>query len=170
MTLAATGRAAAGAAALAALLGAGCGEPARLDVPRAEASIAERLAETFDVEVDGVSCPERVEVAAGRAFTCRATVAGSPLTVVVEQADGTGRLAVEPRAAVLVRDRVEGDIATVLADRFAREGATVRCPGPEVRVEEPAATFTCEATDGDEERTVEVRVRDARGALAYTLR
>ena len=46
----------------------------------------------------------------------------------------------------------------------------VTCEGPAVRIEEPEATFTCEAVDGDETKEVEVRVRDARGALAYTLR
>ncbi|QYG93865.1 DUF4333 domain-containing protein [Iamia sp. SCSIO 61187] len=149
---------------------AGCGKPAVLDVDRSEVRIRERLAETYDVTVDTVTCPDEVEVEEGATFTCRAEVGDGRVEVDVRQTDGEGTLEVEARAAILSTPRVEADIAATLADRFARDDVTVTCDGPAVRIEEPEATFACEAVDGDETREVEVRVRDARGALAYTLR
>lgn len=152
-----------------ALLGAGCGRPAELDVGQAEARIATSLADTFEIEVDEVTCPEDVEVEAEATFTCSARVGGETLEVEVRQTDDEGALRVEPTRAVLVTARVEADIAEVLADRFARDDVEVSCPGGPQRFEAPDATFTCEAVDGDESKAVEVRVRDARGALTYTL-
>jgi len=155
-------------AAVAALLGA-CGQPATLDDDRTEASIRSRLADTYGVSVGSVSCPDDIEVADGARFRCRATVAGGAVEVDVRQTDGDGALAVEPTRAVLVTDRVADDIVEVLADRFDRDDATVTCEGPAVRVERVGASFRCLAADGDEARVVEVRVRDVRGALTYTL-
>lgn len=154
-----------------ALLGAAaCGKPAVLDGPRSEDRIAERLAEAYDVEVGSVGCPDEIEVEEGATFLCTARIGEDRVEVDVEQTDGEGTLEVTSRAAILSTPRVEEDIATTLADRFERDDVTVTCDGPEVRIEEPEATFTCEAVDGDETKQVEVRVRDARGALAYTLR
>jgi hypothetical protein len=157
----------AGLAVLAALPA--CGEPAVLDGPRSEARIAERLAEAYDVEVGRVTCPEDIEVEAGATTTCTAQVGEGSVDIAVRQTDGEGALEVEAAAALLSTPRVEDDIATTLADRFARDDVEVTCPGPAVRIEEAEATFTCEAVDGDEVKDVEVRVRDTRGALAYTL-
>lgn len=151
------------------LLGA-CGKPAVLDGPRSEERIAERLGEAYDVEIRSVTCPEDVHVEEGATFTCTARVGEGDVEVEVRQSDGEGTLEVEARAAILSTSRIEQDIATTLADRFAREDVEVTCGGPAVRIEEPDATFPCEAVDGDEAKEVEVRVRDTRGALAYTLR
>lgn len=148
---------------------AGCGKPAVLDVPRSEERIGESLAETYDVEVGRVSCPDEVEVEEGARFACTATVGDQEVDVDVRQADDDGTLEVASRQAILSTPRVEADIAETLADRFARDDVVVTCEGPEVRIEEPDATFTCEAVDGEETKPVDVRVRDARGALAYTL-
>lgn len=156
--------------ALVAVAAGACGKPAVLDGPRSEDRIAERLAEAYDVEVRSVSCPDDVEVEEGATFPCTARIGDGRVEVDVRQTDGEGTLEVASRAAILSTPRVEEDIATTLADRFARDDVTVTCEGPEVRIEEPDATFTCEAVDGDETKVVEVRVRDARGALAYTLR
>ncbi len=159
------------AAVAAAALGAsGCGSPAVLDGPRSEERIAERLAEAYEVEVRSVTCPDDVEVEEGATFPCTARIGDERVEVDVRQSDGEGTLEVASRAAILSTPRVEEDIASTLADRFERDEVTVTCEGPEVRIEEPEATFTCEAVDGDEAKLVEVRVRDARGALAYTLR
>lgn len=150
---------------------AACGSPARLDGPKAEARIGERLAATYDVEVDAVSCPDDVEVDAGGAFTCEASIGeAGTVSVDVHQTDDEGTLEVESRRAIISTARVEADIAATLADRFERDEVEVTCEGPAVRLEAPDATFTCEAVDGDESKQVDVRVRDARGALAYTLR
>lgn len=148
----------------------GCGQPAVLDGPRSEARIQERLAEAYGVEVGAVTCPEDVEVEDGGTFACTARVGDGRVEVAVRQTDGEGTLEVEAAAAILSTPAVEDDIATTLADRFSRDEVEVTCPGPAVRIEEPDATFTCEAVDGDETKQVDVRVRDARGALAYTLR
>lgn len=148
----------------------GCGKPAVLDVERSEVRIRERLAETYDVTVDAVACPDEVEVEEGATFTCRADVGDGQVEVDVRQTDGDGTLEVEARAAILSTPRVEADIAATLGDRFARDEVTVTCEGPALRIEVPEATFACQAVDGDETREVEVRVRDARGALAYTVR
>lgn len=147
----------------------GCGQPASLDVEGAEARIASEMATTYELEVADVRCPDEVRAERGASFTCEADLGGTAVAVEVHQVDDDGGLEVEPAGAVLVATRVEADIVEVLADRFSRPGATVDCAGPEVRVEEPGSTFTCSAVDGDEERTVEVRVRDARGALTYSL-
>jgi hypothetical protein len=163
-------RALAAAVAVAAVAVAGCGKPAVLDGPRSEDRIGERLAETYDVEVGAVTCPDDVEVEEGATFTCTARVGGERVEVDVRQTDDEGTLEVASRSAILSTPRVEDDIAATLADRFARDDVEVTCAGPAVRIEEPDATFTCEAVDGDETKEVEVRVRDARGALAYTLR
>lgn len=152
---------------LAALVG--CSQPARLDVDRAEEDIRARLAESWAVEVGAVTCPDEIEVEVGASTTCRVVVAGARVDVVVRQTDDEGGVAVAPRRAVLVADRVAEDITGVLADRFERADATVECPGPEVRVADPGSGFTCTAVDGEERREVEVRVRDARGALTYSL-
>ncbi len=146
-----------------------CGKPAVLDGPRSEDRIGERLAETYGVEVGAVTCPDDVEVEEGATFTCTARVGDGRVEVDVRQTDGEGTLEVTSRSAVLSTARVEEDIATTLADRFERDDVEVTCEGPAVRIEEPDATFPCEAVDGDETKEVEVRVRDARGALAYTL-
>lgn len=149
---------------------AACGRPAVLDVDRAEERIRTSLTETFEVEVAAVACPERVEVEEGAAFSCDARLADdATLEVTVRQTDDAGALSVEPTRAVLVTDRVEADIAEVLDDRFARDDVQVSCPGGPQRLEEPQATFTCTAADGDERKEVEVEVRDAQGALTYTL-
>jgi hypothetical protein len=156
--------------AVAVIFVAGCGRPAVLDVERSEARIRERLSETYDVDVAAVTCPDEVDVEAGATFTCRARVSGSTVAVDVRQRDDEGALDVAPNRAVLVARRVATDIAEVLADRFDRDDVAVRCPGDPVRIEEPGATFTCTAVDGEETKEVEVRVRDAQGALTYTLR
>jgi hypothetical protein len=149
---------------------AACGQPAVLDGPRSEDRIGERLAETYDVEIGSVRCPDDVEVAEGESFVCTATVGEEEVEVDVRQTDGEGTLEVASRRAILSTPRIEADIATTLADRFDRDDVAVTCEGPDVRIEEPDATFTCEAVDGEESKQVDVRVRDARGALAYTLR
>jgi len=147
-----------------------CGQPAVLDGPRSEDRIGERLAEAYGVAVEAVRCPDEVEVEEGATFACTARVGEGSVEVDVRQTDGEGTLEVEARQAILSTSRVEEDIATTLADRFARDDVEVTCAGPAVRIEEPDATFTCEAIDGEDAKEVEVRVRDARGALAYTLR
>lgn len=147
-----------------------CGEPAVLDGPRSEERIGERLAEAYGIDVGRVTCPEDVEVEEGASFPCTAAVGDETVEVDVRQTDDEGTLQVTSRAAILSTDRVEADIATTLADRFERDDVEVTCEGPEVRIEEPEDTFACEAVDGDETKAVEVRVRDTRGALAYTLR
>lgn len=147
----------------------GCGRPALLDVDRAETRIAATLAEVYDVEVRSVACPDEVRVADGGRFRCRARLSSATLAVDVRQTDGEGALQVDPTAAVLVSSRVADDIVRVLADRFERDEVEVTCPGDDVRIEEPDATFTCTAVDGDESKDVTVRVRGARGALTYTL-
>jgi hypothetical protein len=149
---------------------AACGEPAVLDVPRSEERIGERLAETYDVEVGRVTCPDDVEVEEGAGFVCTAMVGEEEVDVDVRQTDDDGTLEVASRQAILSTRRVEADIATTLADRFERDDVAVTCEGPEVRIEEPDATFTCTAVDGEESTEIDVRVRDARGALAYTVR
>lgn len=148
---------------------AGCGSPAALDVDRAEARIATVVSDTFDVTVGQVRCPEDVSVEAGATFACAVEVGEASLEVRIVQADDEGALRVEPTRAVLVTARVENDIVEVLADRFARDDVEVSCPGPPERLEEAGSTFTCLAVDGEEEREVEVQVRDVRGALTYTL-
>lgn len=148
---------------------AACSQPATLDGDRTEASIRSRLAEALDLPVSEVSCPGDVAIEAGGHFRCQATTPGGAIDVVVRQTDDDGALAVEPTRAVLVTERVVDDIVAVLGDRFDRHDATVTCDGPDVRIEEVGATFTCEARDGAEARTVEVRVRDTRGALTYSL-
>jgi hypothetical protein len=120
--------------------------------------------------VGEVRCPDDVEVEEGAGFLCTAGVGEERVEVDVRQTDGEGTLEVAARAAILSTPRIEADIATTLADRFERDDVEVTCDGPEVRIEEPDATFACEAVDGDETKEVEVRVSDARGALAYTLR
>lgn len=152
------------------LLLAACGSPAVLDVDRTEDRIGARLGQTYHVRIDAVSCPDEVVVEEGTTFRCTARVGDASVAVDVRQSDGDGTLEVEAAAAILSRPEIETDIAATLATEFARDDVEVTCPGPEVRVEEPEATFTCEAVDGDETKVVEVRVRDARGALAYTLR
>lgn len=147
-----------------------CGNPAVLDGPRSEDRIGERLSEAYGVDVGSVSCPDDVEVEAGATFRCTARVGDDRVEVDVHQTDDEGTLEVEALAAILSTPRVEEDIAATLADRFARDDVEVTCDGPEVRIEEPDARFTCQAVDGDETKDVEVRVRDADGALAYTLR
>lgn len=148
---------------------AGCGGPAVFDTERTEARIATSLADRFEVEVTSVTCPEEIEVEEGATFTCTAEVAGQEVEVDVEQRDGDGALEVSPRSAVLVVERVAADITEVLADRFERDDVEVTCPGDPVRVEEPDATFECTAVDGPQEVTVEVRVRDASGAVTYAI-
>lgn len=150
-------------------LAAACGRPAVLDVDRAEARIQTSLTETFDVEVASVRCPDEVEVEEGASFSCDARLSDATLEVTVRQTDDEGALSVEPTRAVLVTERVEADIAEVLDDRFSRDDVDVSCPGGPQRLEEPEATFTCTAIDGDERKEVEVKVRDAQGALTYTL-
>lgn len=147
-----------------------CGSPAVLDGPRSEERIGDRLSEAYGVDVGSVACPDDVEVEEGATFRCTARVGEGSVEVDVHQTDDEGTLEVESLAAILSTARVEEDIAITLADRFARDDVEVACDGPAVRIEEPDATFTCEAVDGDETKEVEVRVRDARGALAYTLR
>ena len=147
----------------------GCSQPAVLDVDRAESAIGERLAETYGVEVDGVACPAEVEVADGGDFRCRALVGEDTVVVQVTQTDADGTLEVVATRAILDTAVVEADIAATLADRFERDDVAVTCAGPDVRVEEPDATFSCEAVDGDETEEVTVLVRDVRGALTYTL-
>ncbi len=158
------------AAALATGVLVGCGQAAVLDVDRAEARIAASLGDTFDVDVGAVDCPDEVEVEQGARFSCTAEVGEATLVVEVVQTDDDGALRVEPTQAVLVTSRVEADIAEVLADRFDRADVEVTCPGGPQRLAPPDATFTCTAVDGDERKDVEVRVRDAQGALTYTLR
>lgn len=149
---------------------AACGAPAVLDGPKAEAAIGERLSSTYGVDVGRVTCPADVEVADGGTFTCEVAVGqASTVSVAVRQTDGDGTLVVEPDRAILSTPEIEDDIATTLADRFERDDVEVTCEGEAVRAEAPDATFACEAVDGEEVKQVEVRVRDARGALAYTL-
>lgn len=159
------------AGAVIAVLGAvaGCSQAVVLDAGRTQDSIRARLEDGYDVSVSEVSCPDDVELDAGGTFRCRVTTAGGRVDVVVEQVGDDGDLAVEPVQALVVTERVVDDIARVLGDRFDRNDADVTCPGPEVRVAEVGATFTCRAEDAGETRTIEVRVRDAHGALAYSL-
>lgn len=163
-------RAAAVVIAAATVLAGGCGQPARLDGEAVEERIRGEIEHAHPVEVSNVDCGDELEVGAGRSFSCSVAIEpDAELSVDVRQVDGAGRLEVVPEEAVIVADEVEADIVEVLADRFERDDATVTCAGPEVRVERPDATFECEARDGDETRTVVVRVRDERGGLTYTL-
>ncbi len=147
----------------------GCARGEVLDGERTADTVRLRLEATYGVDVEEVSCPHEVEVDDGGEFRCRARVGNSVIDVEVVQTDGRGTLQIAAEAALLSTPAVEADVASVLADRFGRDEVEVTCEGPEVRVEEPDATFTCEAIDGDETEQVEVRVHDASGALTYAL-
>lgn len=163
-------RAAALLATLAGLaVAAGCSEPAVLDVEQTESSIRAQLIEAYDVEIASVVCDDEIPVEEDRVFRCDAQVGDETVGVLVRQSDAEGTLEVTSEQALLSTDAVETDIAAALADRFSRDDVVVTCDGPAERIEEPDATFTCEAIDGDESREVTVRVRDPRGALTYSL-
>lgn len=156
-------------AGLALIAATGCSPSPRFDAESIEADVRDRLEDLYEVPIASVSCPEGVEVEAGAAFECAATTSAGRVDVVVRQIDGDGVLAVEPAQAVLVTERVAEDIAAVLADRFDRDDALVSCPGAPVRVEEVGGAFTCRALHDGEARSIEVTVRDAGGALTYSL-
>jgi hypothetical protein len=153
------------------LVGCACSSPETIDADAAERDIRDYVRDSFDVRVTSVSCPGSVEVAQGRTFGCTARIdrARSALKVTVRQRDDEGSLDVMPASAVLVANAVEADIARELADRFARDDVTVTCPGADVRVAAPGATFTCTALDGPDRKTVTVTVRDPTGSVTYHL-
>lgn len=79
------------AAALGAVVAAGCGTKT-LDVSEAESTIAKRLTAEEKAKVK-VDCPDKVEIKRGDTFDCRATASGKrAATVRVTQLDDKGRV------------------------------------------------------------------------------
>lgn len=150
-------------------VGAACSGDSRLDDVRTETAVRDRLSEAFDAEVTEVRCPSDIDVEEGLITLCEADLEAGTMTVQVVQTDDDGTVAVTPNQALIVTERIEADAAAELSVRYRRDDVTVTCPGPAEQLLEPDATFTCEADDGDDQIDVVVRVRDAWGAVAYTL-
>lgn len=158
------------AALLTATVAASCGRPAaRLDADQTVTVVRLALSDQLGLPVETVRCPPSVRVAEGGSFTCRAIVAGLEVAVEVTQVDDEGELEVRPERQVIDTELVASDVARALGESTGREGVRARCPGRQVRLADPGATFDCVADHGDERVTVTVTVGEAPGELTYEL-
>ena len=165
---------AAGAAALSLCLslgGAGCArEPERLDQAATERTVGEVVADRVDLGVDRVRCPGDIPREQGATVVCtvRFDDVDRPLNVTVRQADGSGRLSVTFRQAVVDRADVADDLRRTLVERFERT-FLVDCGEAGPLVVDPGRHLSCKARDRGGPRAVDVTVVDTAGTLRYRI-
>lgn len=149
-----------------AVLIAGCTQT--LDMPKAEAAISAGLTQQLGVAVAKVTCPESREMKAADAFACLADIdGGAKLTIQVTQKDGEGNInwKVARSEGLINLAAVEASVKNGLKERAGID-ATVRCGG-KYRSAEPGKTFECTATDGQNQATVTVLMKDLEGTISW---
>ena len=151
---------------------AGCSDSAdSLDRSATQRAVGRAVAAEVEPKVLATTCPADLPAKQGARFTCEVRLGGDAgiLAVRVRQVDEDGRLEVEPAAAVLSDAAIARALKRELADRFSRS-FQVDCgdQGPAVRPAE--SVLACTARDQTGRRTVDVRIVDAEGTLAFAVR
>ncbi len=136
---------------------------------RADREIAASLRRTYDLTVDRVRCPDKVEVEVGATFACSARIGGQQLAVTVTQRTEAGDLRVTPDSAVLVMADVRADLKDTISRQLGKENLRAGCGSATLKIVPPGGSFECKVSDGAGERIVTVLVRDSLGNLTYTL-
>lgn len=154
-----------------ALGAAGCSKK-QFDSSGVESVVTAKLAKTYaPLKVGRTTCPRRVGLGAGVAFSCTAEVAGVPLPIRVTQRDAKGRVSFVTTKAVIDVAAVEADLAKTLHDAYDEPGdimkITTTCPGERVRVLPPRASFTCDVTASAQHFVERVTITAVSGAMTY---
>ena len=115
-----------------------------LDLAKAEASITDLTATTFEdeAEIGKVRCPTEVVVKQGAVFFCTVDIDGQPLLIRVTQRDQQGNVRIESAQAVVFTEKVE----TFVASYAAQNGApttSVSCGDKTLATRTPGEYFTC---------------------------
>lgn len=154
---------------LVALATVACSSPTDVDVDALVDQIPAAVSPDAPESVTDVSCGDELPIGEGLTTTCRAQLAGSPISLEVTQLDDNASLAVEvDRTLVDVPE-----LAEVVGQRFTDDlgvQTAVLCAGPPLLVATVGSEIRCVATDpGGVERTVVVTLVDGDGAYRVTL-
>jgi len=126
--------------------------------------------ELIPAAIADVDCPEDADLAPESVFLCAADVEGSFYEIQVTIIDAQGRFKHERRHAVLnvvnTENALSADITTALGFRVATD-----CGDNEYLVVSVHNTFVCDIAreDGDAQRSIEVEVENALGAITWSL-
>ena len=146
-----------------------CSSPSTVDVASLVEQLPAAVAPQAPETVTDVECGDELPLGEGLRTTCRANLAGSPISLEVTQLDEAANLSVEiDRTLVDV-----AELAEVLADRFTDDlgvATTVACDGPPLLVADDGTVIDCAATDpGGTVRPVVVTLADSSGGYRVEL-
>lgn len=142
------------AVAVALSLLAGCSDASKLDTSRAARKIPVELGQKYPTAViKNTKCtPNKVKLAAGVPFNCKAEIQGQVVHIAVVEDDQKGNVSFTLDKALVDVDKQSQDLVATLAKTNDPSTGTptaataADCPGPRVRVMDVDQTFTCSVT------------------------
>ena len=151
----------------------GLGGSARvIGTERLRADLTDAVVEDYGVEALDISCPEEVEAAEGRSFTCDVSVNKGSLTYAVTQTDADGSLSFSATDAVVHADAPLDPIVAHYNDQVGKN-VDVFCGQGEIEVwvVAPGESFVCRVVDrqGVTDGAV-VTVSDLQGEFTFEIR
>jgi len=151
----------------------GVGGPARvIGTERLRADLTDAVVEDYGVEALDIRCPDEVEAAEGRSFTCDVSVNKGSLTYAVTQTDADGSLSFSATDAVVHADAPLDPIVAHYNDQVGKN-VDVFCGQGEIEVwvVAPGESFVCRVVDrqGVTDGAV-VTVTDLQGEFTFEIR
>jgi hypothetical protein len=120
------------------------GDPAELDLAKAEREIQELVVKAYgdEVEVGAVRCPEKVVQEKGDTFTCTVAVDDQDLAIGVRQTDGDGNVRIRVLEALISNAKAERYVSGYAA-RKGTPVTSVSCGTGRISVRLPGERITC---------------------------
>ncbi|HEY9697624.1 MAG TPA: DUF4333 domain-containing protein [Trichocoleus sp.] len=140
-----------------------------LDTAKVEGMIKEMIPSQLGVEVQSVSCPKDVEIAAGATFQCQVkTEKNDTFAVDVKQEDDQGNVHAETPVGLLSLAKVEQSIQQGVEQKLNQK-VTADCGGA-LKVVPSGETFECQVTDAQgETHTAKVTATSNDGDIRWEI-
>lgn len=140
-----------------------------LDTVKVESMIKEMITSQIGVEVQSVSCPKDVEIAANATFQCQVkTHRDDSFAVDVKQEDDQGNVHAETPSGLLSLAKVEQSIQQGVEQQLNQK-VTADCGGA-LKVVQSGETFECQVTDAQgETHTAKVTATSNDGQVSWEI-
>ncbi len=139
---------------------------AKVSTSRLEHTVEQEFVKQIGIAVRAVTCPEAVEIVAGRTFDCEiVSEDGKVITLQVTQKDSQGNVTWTPPQNLIPLKAIETSIQRSFQQL---DSEVVADCGGKYRIGFQGDQFTCEARDSqDKIRTIEVTVNDNAGNVDW---
>lgn len=142
-----------------------------LDTAAAQTKIADLTRQQIGITPTGVSCPDDVDLKAGTAFQCTATLDGQPISYTVKETDDQGNVRVDSDNDLILVSKVEESVAQQVGDEAGvKANATCDTGGKKVLVDSQDRPIHCTVVNaGDSTDTLDVQATvDDQGNVSWT--